>query len=51
MLLKIFGKENFFNDICDEMKDLKSHKNAEFSLFECIKVILNKIIIRLNCYA
>ena len=51
MLLKILGKENFFNDIYDEMKDLKGHKNAEFSLFECIKVILNKIIIRLNCYA
>ena len=50
MILKIFGKENFFKDICNEMKDLKSHKNAEFSLFECIKVALNKIIIRLNCY-
>ncbi len=50
MFLKFFKKDNFFKDICNEMEDLKRHKSAEFSLFECIKVILNKFLIRLKYY-
>ncbi len=50
LLLKIFGKDNFYNEICYELNELKSHKNAEFSLFECIIIIFNKIKVRLKYY-
>ncbi len=44
LILKLFGKENFYKNFALEMKYLKNHKNAEFRLFECINIILNKIL-------
>ena len=48
LILKFFGKNNYYFEFKNEIKILKSHKNAEFSLFECINIILNKIIIKIK---
>jgi hypothetical protein len=48
IILKFFGKDNYYSGFRNEIKILKNHKNAEFSLFECINIILNKIIIKIK---
>ena len=44
MFLKFFGRENYYFDFYKELYDLKKHKNAEFNLFESIKIIFKKTI-------
>jgi len=43
LILKFFLKENYYSEIRNEINILKNHKNAEFKLFQCINIILNKI--------
>ena len=44
LILKLFGKENFYSDFAIEMKTLNTHKNANFSLIRCTNIIWNKIL-------
>ena len=44
LILKLFGKENFYSDFAIEMKTLNIHKNANFSLIRCANIIWNKIL-------
>lgn len=43
LVLKFFSKENYYNEVRNEINTLKNHKNAEFKLFQCINIIFNKI--------
>ena len=47
-IFKILGKKNYYKQFQNEIDMLKNHKNAEFSLFKCINIILNKIIIKIK---
>lgn len=44
LILKLFGKENFYSDFAMEMKNLNTHKNANFSFIRCTNIIWNKIL-------
>ena len=48
LILKYFGKENYYEQFKNEINMLKNHKNAEFKLFECINIILNKIFVKIK---
>ena len=44
LILKLFGKENFYSNFAIEMKNLNTHKNENFSLMRCTNIICNKIL-------
>ena len=44
LILKLFGKENFYSNFAIEMKNLNTYKNENFSLMRCTNIIWNKIL-------